>query len=399
MNKKNIKRYLPLAFILSFFIMSCQSDGRAQNLVNNNVAAVSALPTQADPLPTERRHPSKKIKIALLLDTSNSMDGLIHQAKSQLWELVNNLADAECEGMKPTIEIALYEYGNDRLSENSGYIRQVRSMTTDLDQLSEDLFGLSTDGGSEHCGQVIYTSLNDLSWSEGTNDLQVIFIAGNEPFTQGPISYKKACALAKQNNVVVNTIFCGNFHEGANTSWQSGALLTGGEYMSIDQNSKTVFIPSPYDDRIASLNQQLNDTYVYYGQKGAAYKEKQELQDANAQGYGLQNMVKRTVSKSKHIYKNSKWDLVDAVKENEVDMESISESDLNEEMKDMSTEERKAYIKEKSEKRTAIQKEISSLDKKRREYVRQEQQGDVAQLDQAMLEAIRKQAKRKNILF
>ena len=29
------------------------------------------------------------IQIALLLDTSNSMDGLIDQAKSQLWSVVN----------------------------------------------------------------------------------------------------------------------------------------------------------------------------------------------------------------------------------------------------------------------------------------------------------------------
>ena len=32
-----------------------------------------------------------KIQVALLLDTSNSMDGLIEQAKSRLWNIVNNL--------------------------------------------------------------------------------------------------------------------------------------------------------------------------------------------------------------------------------------------------------------------------------------------------------------------
>ena len=33
--------------------------------------------------------PKKHIKVALLLDTSNSMDGLIDQAKAQLWDIVN----------------------------------------------------------------------------------------------------------------------------------------------------------------------------------------------------------------------------------------------------------------------------------------------------------------------
>ena len=32
------------------------------------------------------------IKVALLLDTSNSMNGLIDQAKAQLWEIVNELS-------------------------------------------------------------------------------------------------------------------------------------------------------------------------------------------------------------------------------------------------------------------------------------------------------------------
>ena len=57
------------------------------------------------------------IMIALLLDTSNSMDGLIAQAKSQLWKIVNQVAAAKSEdGKQPKIKIALYEYGNNGLS-------------------------------------------------------------------------------------------------------------------------------------------------------------------------------------------------------------------------------------------------------------------------------------------
>ena len=63
--------------------------------------------------------PSKQfIKVALLLDTSNSMDGLIDQAKAQLWEIVNELSYAKCHNNKPNLQIALYEYGNDGWKEN-----------------------------------------------------------------------------------------------------------------------------------------------------------------------------------------------------------------------------------------------------------------------------------------
>ena len=64
------------------------------------------------------------IRVALLLDTSNSMDGLIDQAKAQLWEIVNELSYAKCRSKQPNLEIALYEYGNDKLNSKSGYLRK-----------------------------------------------------------------------------------------------------------------------------------------------------------------------------------------------------------------------------------------------------------------------------------
>ena len=39
-----------------------------------------------------------KIQVALLLDTSNSMDGLIEQAKSRLWNIINTLTTLKYEG-------------------------------------------------------------------------------------------------------------------------------------------------------------------------------------------------------------------------------------------------------------------------------------------------------------
>ena len=60
-----------------------------------------------------------KIQVAILLDTSSSMDGLIEQAKSRLWNIVNTLTTLKYEGKTPDIEISLYEYGNDNLSTES----------------------------------------------------------------------------------------------------------------------------------------------------------------------------------------------------------------------------------------------------------------------------------------
>ena len=95
------------------------------------------------------------VQVAVLLDTSNSMDGLINQARTQLWKIVNELVSAEKSGSKPAIEVALYEYGNSSLARETGWLRLVVPFTTDLDLVARELFALKTNGGDEYCGQVI----------------------------------------------------------------------------------------------------------------------------------------------------------------------------------------------------------------------------------------------------
>jgi hypothetical protein len=352
---------------------------------------------------TETLNPEKDqtIMLALLLDTSNSMDGLIDQAKSQLWKIVNELAAAKCgDGSKPKIKIALYEYGNDGLPSSEGYIRQVSALTNDLDLISEKLFALRTNGGNEFCGHVIRTSLNQLDWSASSADLKMIFIAGNEPFTQGSVPYREACALAKEKGVTINTIYCGDFNEGLNSNWKDGADIAGGTFMSIEQNSKTVYVATPYDDRLSALNDRLNKTYVYYGSTGSYKKQQQEVQDKNAESYGAANKAERTVSKGSHAYSNSTWDLVDASKDNEQVILKAKDDELPQEMKGMSADQRKAYVKEKSQERAKIQTEIQTVNKQRQEYiVKNTPKEQENMLDAAMINAIKSKAKTKNLTW
>jgi len=79
----------------------------------------------------------RKIQVAILFDTSNSMDGLIDQAKSRIWTIVNDLSGLRHQGAAPTIEIALYDYGNSSLSSESNYIRKQLELTNDLDMISQ----------------------------------------------------------------------------------------------------------------------------------------------------------------------------------------------------------------------------------------------------------------------
>lgn len=338
------------------------------------------------------------VRIALLLDTSNSMDGLINQAKAQLWDIVNKFTHAKCgNDGRPQLQIALYQYGNDDLSSREGYIQQVLGFSSDLDEISEKLFSLSTNGGEEYCGQVIQTSLSQLDWGKNPDQLKMIFIAGNEPFTQGKLNYKDAVANAKEKDVIVNTIFCGAYEQGINTGWKNGAQLTGGEYMAIDHNRKVVHIATPYDDVIIKLNSRLNKTYISYGALGAAKIQQQSAQDSNAMEMEEAVAVKRAVSKSSRLYTNSSWDLVDASKAEGFDIDKIEKEQLPTELKEKSKTEIASYIEGKKKERSDIQKEIQDLNSKREAYIASQQKdNEKGELENAMLIAIKKQAAKKN---
>ncbi|MCB0705708.1 MAG: VWA domain-containing protein [Saprospiraceae bacterium] len=354
-------------------------------------------PTQnVQQLPATVEKPT--IQIALLLDTSNSMDGLIDQAKSQLWKMVNELATTKKKGVAPYIEIALYEYGNSGLAQSDNYIRQVSELSSDLDLVSERLFGLSTNGGDEYCGAVIEDATLKLKWSPATDDLKLIFIAGNEPFTQGPVDFRKACKDAISDGIQINTIFCGDYNEGINTSWKEGADLADGEYLNIDQSQEVVHVATPFDQDILELNQKLNETYIGYGREGESRKEMQMTQDANAAEYGAANAASRASYKAKDSYRNSSWDLVDAMEDDAEILEEIEVEELPAEMQEMSGEERVAFVEEKSKERSAIQEQILSLEKEAeafRKEAMEEMAGEPNTLDKVMLSAVREQAEAK----
>ena len=333
------------------------------------------------------------VKIALLLDTSNSMDGLINQAKAQLWDIVNQFSYAKCgNGRRPNLQIALYQYGNDGLSSREGYIQQVIGFSSDLDEISEKLFSLSTNGGEEYCGEVIQTSLRQLDWGKNPDNLKMIFIAGNEPFTQGKLNYRDAVTNAREKEIIVNTIFCGNYQQGINTHWKKGATLTGGEYIAIDHNKQIVHINTPYDDVIIKLNSKLNRTYIYYGAMGSTKLKLQSQQDNNAMELEEAVAVKRAVSKSSGMYKNSSWDLIDAAEDDEFDVSAIKKEELPNALRNKSEAELTAFISEKKAERTRIQKEIQQLNAKREIYISEHALQEKGELENAMLNAIKRQA-------
>ncbi len=346
-------------------------------------------------------HDIKLVQLCLLLDTSNSMDGLISQAKSQLWRIVNELTKVNKHGEDIRLEVALYEYGNNDLSPMAGYIRQVSPFTEELDLISEVLFSLDTNGGSEYCGHVIGSSLNRLRWNTSGEGLKMIFIAGNEPFNQGSVSYEVACRWAAERDIAVNTIYCGDYRTGIDTYWQRGAALGGGSYFSIDSDRLLKGISTPYDDDLIMLNTRINKTYVPYGKQGQQNLARQKEQDVNAAKQSSAVSAGRAVTKGSKLYKASSWDLVDALDEKKIEASEVEEKYLPQELQGMSTKELENYVQEKKREREKVKQQIAELSRKREAYIlkKEKEAAGEATLGSVILKNLRTQAEAKNFSF
>ncbi len=404
-NQNALWRRSCIAGALALLLAPVGPTALATEIVATNPPAQQLMPQPPTQAATNRMVKRPRIQLAILLDTSNSMDGLIEQTRNQLWQVVNEFASAKQGGVTPILEIALFEYGNNSNSRAAGYVRQLNGFTRELDAVSQGLFSLTTNGGDEYCGYAIDNAIRSLQWSQSANDIKTIFIAGNESFAQGPVPYQQAVQFARQQGISINTIYAGAHQAGVSEGWQDGAVLAGGEYLSIDANQQVVHVEAPQDARIAELNAQLNRTYLPYGSEGADKAQRQLEQDRLSSDISTGLLAKRAHSKASSFYGNSDWDLVDAFKDGAVAEEELmqmEDAELPEPMQGMSAPQRLDYLKHKQDERQTIQKEILQLGESRASYVaeqKREQAAAAPSVSDALTGAIRKQALQKNYSF
>jgi hypothetical protein len=343
------------------------------------------------------------VQIALILDTSSSMNGLINQARSHLWKMVDDLGkmtrvvDGKTRGVR--VELALFEYGNQSLPASSGYIRQVLPLTGDLDKVSEQLHALFTNGGDEYAGQAIQTAVTSLQWSSDPSALRFVFLAGNETFTQGPIAAAAAMELAAARDIAVQLIHCG----GPDASWSAAAVLAKSDLVTIDQNHVAQHVPSPQDAAILQLGSELNGTYLAYGADGQASVARQASADASSARLSPKVALERSQLKAKKGYRNERWDVVDAVDKDAAWLANAKDDSLPAELRGKPLAEKQRIVADKAAARARIKASIAKLEAERAAFLAAEQarQGtaEANSLETELLKTSRKAAAKKGYKF
>ena len=342
------------------------------------------------------------VDIVICLDTSGSMDGLINAARQKLWAIINDLALAD---PTPKLRVALLSYGNDGHASENGWVKVETDFTEDLDKVSQMLFGLTTNGGTELVGRVVQTAAQELDWHPSTDALKIVLVAGNESADQDQQApFREVCKDTISQGIMINSIYCvyhGDSAEVAN-EWKDVARLADGQFATIDQNNTAVVIATPYDDALIEKSAALNHTYLWFGEGGAMACDNQWEQDANAATMNKAAAASRAQTKAGYFYSSS-WDLVDALRNEQIKLEEIAEEELPETMQTMTLDARIAHVEEMGTERAKIQKEIDELNAKRQKFVTAEQMRQQAsgtnQFDLIIRNAIRQQAMSRGFSF
>ncbi len=368
--------------------------------------AVLAQPTPATAggwlcrgLPGPEAEQSRVVELAICLDTSGSMSGLIQAAKQKLWAIVNDLALAD---PAPKLRVALLTFGNDGHNPEDGWVAVQTPFTDDLDIVSQKLFALTTNGGTEYVGRVLQ-SAGQLDWTPSDSALKLILVAGNESADQDrDVPYGDMCRKLIGNGIMVNAIYCGPAADSIAPGWRQVAQLADGHFASIDQDNGTVVVETPFDGELAELSVAVNKTYVPFGARGQTGLANQQAQDANAASLNSAAAATRATTKAQSVYFCS-WDLVDACRAGQVKIEELSADDLPEALRGMTVDERKAHVEELVRKRDEIQGRIKALSGQRSAFIAEQMkdQGldDSKAFDRVIREAVRAQAVAKGFRF
>jgi Mg-chelatase subunit ChlD len=356
-----------------------------------------AMSIHADPPIQQHVTARPKIDVVFVLDTTGSMGGLIQTAKEKIWSIATTMASAQ---QAPEIRIGLVAY-RDR---GDAYVTKVVDLSADLDSVYATLMDFEAAGGGdgpESVNKALYDAVHSMSWSQQDQAYQVIFLVGDAPphMDYNEVRYPEIVTTALDKGIVINTIQCGDMPTTVGP-WTQIASLSRGEFFQVEQAGGAVALNTPFDEEIARLSAQLDDTRLYYGTE--EQKEKMSAKVAATEkihaGLSVASRARRAefnTSVGGRANLLGENELVAAVVDGTVTLDELDEDALPEPLKAMSPDAQEAFVAELSDKREDLQRQIRTLSEERGDFLAKkvdEAGGMKGSLDQKLYDAVKEQA-------
>ncbi len=360
------------------------------------LTALAALSLVA-PLSAEDKQTVKKPKVEVVfcLDTTGSMGGLLEGAKQKIWSISNQIASGK---PTPDLKIGLVAFRD----KGDAYITQVHDLTADLDAVHAKLKTFQAQGGGdipEHVNAALFDSVHKIKWSTDKSTLRIIFLVGDAPphmdYTDD-VKYPETCKKACEKGIIINTIQCGNDSE-CTRFWKDIAIKSEGSYVGIQQDGGVVAaVATPFDKRLGEINDSLAKKTLVYGDRRKQADDKVKAEAATALAPAAKADRAGFAGKDG---KAAAYDLLDAIKNKEVDLKKLKDEELPEELKKLDVKGRQDYLDKLDAERKTLNAEAVDLDKKRRDFINEDtkKKGGKNTFDNQVIEMLRKQAKKANI--
>jgi hypothetical protein len=292
------------------------------------------------------------------------------------------------------------------------YVTRRLDLSDDLDTMYATLMDFQAQGGGdspESVNQALNEAVEKMSWSQEPNAYKVVFLVGDAPphmDYQDDVKYPQTAAIAKERGIVINAVQCGR--TGSTTrQWQRIAQLGQGRYFQVEQAGSAVAIATPFDEKIATLSAELDETRLYYGSAEEKARQKKKL-DAAAKLHAASSVESRArraafnTSKSGEANFLGEGELVDAVSSGRVDLADIERDKLPAPMQAMAPEKQQALITETAQRRSELQSQIQELTEQRSGFLKEkveEAGGAEESLDYKVYSAVREQAGKKGFRY
>ena len=314
------------------------------------------------------------------------MEGLLYQAQTQIWDVIDEISTYERKKRVTQVELALISLGNPLLPEENGYMRIHSNFTSDRQALADQLFLLTANGGEEYFTRAVVKAVDSLEWREKAS-YKAIIVAGNERFQQGKVGLDHMFNSLNKTGIYLNTVYCGNEDQGIEHGWNLTTQAKNGAFTNIPikayANKET-----PFDKQIVRLYKQYLDSYG----------DSISLKRIEALPRQKVSPAYRDLLLNRFKKEPMPADLIDRFEASDWNFEAITPEEWPPSLQQLSEREKKEFLVKKTQERNNARDGIRVYHQKINELLNIKQEAapeDAIELKDALIEIIRKQLKEK----
>lgn len=308
------------------------------------------------------------VDVVFVLDTTGSMAELIEGAKLKIWSVATEILRAE---PRPRVRFGLVAY-RDR---GDAYVTRQVPLSADLDAVYAELLSFHAAGGGdtpESVNQALYEGVAEMRWDPSPHTLRLAFLVGDAPpqmHYRQDITYQDTLRLARQEDIVVNTLQAGAMPETTRV-WQIIAEMGRGAFAMIPQSGGVQAVQTPYDQDIQGLQRALNETAIPYGDASVRESYVGKLAETTAMAPSA------TADRATAAYAESGMglvfggrDLLDVLADGSLKLVDVDRGSLPPEIRDLDDGDLAALVETRRKDRDDAKAEIARLTQARVEYL------------------------------